>query len=322
MKVCLVIPYFGKFSNYYKLWLESVKYNKDVDFLIVTDNDYSYENLSNVCVIKTTFEELKIRIQNLYDFKIKIKTPYKLCDFKAAYGEIFKEELQEYDFWGYCDMDLIFGQIRKYITDEILEKYDKVNSHGHFCLYRNNQQLRTLYKRKFSDVIDYRTVFSQDWMYHFDEYPGVAYYAENAEIAKIDVEEYADIDRFQFNFVKVYDHSLKEDDDKHIKQIFYWENGNLINLIKNNNKIIKEEKLYIHLQKRKMKNSVADLSQGYFIVPNSFVQLPYEEGLELIDKYSQHMEYDEFTKFRRECFKQRFTIPYWKMKWFMHSKRR
>ena len=319
--ICLVIPYFGKFPNYYRLWLESVKYNKDVNFLIVTDNEYAYESLDNVHVKQTTFEELKNKIQKLYDFKIRIKTSYKLCDFKVAYGEIFEEELRQYDFWGYCDMDLIFGNIRKYITDEILDKYEKINCHGHFSLYKNNEELRTLYRRSFKDLVSYKSVFSQDWMYHFDEYPGIAYYADYAGIVKIDVEEYADIDRFQFKFVKVYDHSIKENDDKDIKQLFYWKDGKLINLIKSGNQIIEEEKMYVHLQKRRMKDSVNDLAKGYFIVPNGFIQMSYEAGIESIDKYSKNIEYDELDKFKKECFKQKFSISYWKMKWVMHNKR-
>ena len=147
-KICLVVPFFGEFPDYYRLWLESVKYNPNIDFLMITDNKYNYEKLKNVHVKKMTFEKLKKRIQELYEFKIRLKSPYKLCDFRPAFGEIFEEELQEFDFWGYCDIDLIFGDISKYVTEEILEKYDKINFHGHFSLYRNNEKLRTLYKKK------------------------------------------------------------------------------------------------------------------------------------------------------------------------------
>ena len=40
-----------------------------------------------------TFESLRNRIQKLYDFKISLEKPYKLCDYKPAYGEIFKPEI-------------------------------------------------------------------------------------------------------------------------------------------------------------------------------------------------------------------------------------
>ena len=45
-----------------------------------------------------------------------VNSPYKLCDYKPVYGLIFDEDLQDYDFWGHCDVDLIFGDIRKFIN--------------------------------------------------------------------------------------------------------------------------------------------------------------------------------------------------------------
>lgn len=131
-RVCLVIPYFGQLPNYYNLWLESAKINNDFDFLIITDCMDEKDTSENVKIINTSFEILVNQIQSLYPFKIKLKKPYKLCDYRPAYGEIFEKELKGYEFWGYCDIDIIFGNLSKYITNEILNKYDKVNLHGHF----------------------------------------------------------------------------------------------------------------------------------------------------------------------------------------------
>lgn len=320
-RICLVIPYFGKFPNYFRLWLESAKHNKDIDFLIVTDNEYKYEKLPNVHIQQMTFDELKNRIQELYNFKIKIKKPYKLCDFRPAYGDIFKSELESYDFWGYCDIDLIFGNIKAFVTDEILEMYDKINLHGHFSLFRNNEKLRTLYRSDFKDLVNYTSVFSQDWSYHFDEYPGISYFVEYANIKHIDIQEYADINRFIFKFVKVYDRSSKEDDSENIKQMFHWKEGTLTNIIKEGDKITKKELMYVHLQKRNMEDYVNEISEGFFVIPNRFIQVPYDEGVALIDEYSKDKEYDELKKFKKQCMKQKFSFTYWKMKRVMFNKR-
>ncbi len=37
-KIILILPYFGTFSYYFQLFLDSCKYNQDIDFLIVTNN--------------------------------------------------------------------------------------------------------------------------------------------------------------------------------------------------------------------------------------------------------------------------------------------
>ena len=100
-KICLIIPYFGKLPNYFDLWLESVRHNLDYNFLIITDEEIENNLPENVRVIKSSFEDLVKKIQSLYPFKISLNSPYKLCDYRPAYGEIFKEELVEYDFWGW-----------------------------------------------------------------------------------------------------------------------------------------------------------------------------------------------------------------------------
>lgn len=146
-----VVPYFtcgnGTVHPMTQLWLDSCKYNSTVDWLFFTDCDLSsFDVPANVQIIKSSFEEIKAKIQSLFSFKISLNKPYKLCDFKPVYGEAFTEELQNYDFWGFCDIDLIWGDIRKFITDEILEKYDRVLTHGHCSLFRNTQEVNKAYR--------------------------------------------------------------------------------------------------------------------------------------------------------------------------------
>ena len=191
--ICLIIPYYGKFPNYFELWLKSVEKNSTIDFLLVTDIKESYDYPSNVKIKNMTFNELKTQVQSLYDFKISLDNPYRIVDFKVAYGELFYEYIKKYDFWGYCDVDLIFGDIRKFVTEEILNQYDKINLHGHFSLHKNCDEMRHLYKKTSKNIIDYKTAFKVNWTWHFDEYPGVSYICKDNDIKYIDLEDYADI---------------------------------------------------------------------------------------------------------------------------------
>ena len=61
------------------------------------------------------------------------------------YGYLFDDYLTEYDFWGHCDVDLIFGNIRKFIDDKILNQYDRILSRGHLSLYRNCKEINELF---------------------------------------------------------------------------------------------------------------------------------------------------------------------------------
>ena len=96
-KIVLIILYFGRFRNDNSFWLKSVELNPSIDFLIFTDQNV--EVPENVKIVQTTFPELVKSIQNKFDFKIAIPQSYKLCDFRPAYGELFKEYIKDYDFW-------------------------------------------------------------------------------------------------------------------------------------------------------------------------------------------------------------------------------
>jgi len=136
--------------------------------LIVTNDETSYDYPENVMVVRMSFPQLKAKIQSIFPFEISLDSPYKLCDYKPIYGEIFKEYTESYDFWGHCDNDLIFGDIRSFITDEILQKSDKVLSRGHLSLYRNTPYMNRFVFDHTNDF--YKTVYTSPRGFSFDEW--------------------------------------------------------------------------------------------------------------------------------------------------------
>lgn len=135
--ICIICCYFGTLPSTFQLWLNTCGYNDTVDFLIFTDDKRPFDVPQNVKVEYLSFLEIKAMIQKKFDFEIALNQPYKLCDFKPAYGEIFCEYIVEYEFWGHCDLDMFFGNIRKFLTEDIFTKYDKILTEGHLTLYRN-----------------------------------------------------------------------------------------------------------------------------------------------------------------------------------------
>lgn len=77
------------------------------------------------------------------------KHAYKLCDLKPFYGYIHQDILKDYDFWGYGDNDLVYGDLDMLINDEMLDTYDVITTMseriaGHFAIFRNNEKYRHL----------------------------------------------------------------------------------------------------------------------------------------------------------------------------------
>lgn len=85
-KICLVVPYFGKFNNYFQLFLNSCERNEEIHWLFFTDDRRRFDYPKNVKVVYCSFEEIKKVFQSKFTFKISLERPYKLCDYKCKIG--------------------------------------------------------------------------------------------------------------------------------------------------------------------------------------------------------------------------------------------
>jgi hypothetical protein len=169
-RIAFIIVFFGSVPWYFKFFNKSCSYNPDVDFILVTDIDLTVDLADNITVIRSSLGEISKRFTEKLGFEINIPRPYKLCDIRPAYGLIFSDVIEGYDFWGYCDIDLVFGNIRSLITVDILNRYDVITIKkeyiaGFFSLFRNNEKINNIFKKS----KDYRKVFQEPIYYNFDE---------------------------------------------------------------------------------------------------------------------------------------------------------
>ena len=124
----LVVPYFGVRPSYLPLVVKSMAHNPDVHWLLLTEAPVP-DAPPNVTVRLSKFTDLVARIQSHFDFEISLERPYKLCDFRPAFGEVFREELAGYDFWGHTDLDVVFGRIRDHLPPQAFDA-DKILIQG------------------------------------------------------------------------------------------------------------------------------------------------------------------------------------------------
>ncbi len=169
--IALVNVWMGELPEYFKPWLISAAGNPTIDFFVFTNAVNVPATPANVHLIPCTFEEVKERIQARFDFEICLDRTYKLCDYKPSYGEAFSDHLKDYDFWGYCDLDLIWGNIRKYVTEDILKANERVFGRGHFTLMKNTPEVNAYYRTlSYPGTLDYKTVYTTGRSYAYDEY--------------------------------------------------------------------------------------------------------------------------------------------------------
>ena len=316
MKIGIIIPYFGKLPNYFQVFLDSCRVNVDYDWLIFTNDKTSYNYPKNVKCISMEFEECKQLIQSKFDFNIILKSPQKLCDYKCAYGYIFEEYLKEYSWWGYCDLDQVFGNLNHFITKEMLNKYDKLFSLGHLSMYRNTYENNRVFMNNINGTKRYKEVFTTEHGCAFDEWLpnniNEIYLKTNHPVMLNNM--CADINpyRTQFTVVKYDVDNRKYINATENNSIFKWENGCVYQIYYDKSEKKKVEFPYIHLQKRKMKDFRSKTNDSFYIIPNRFINTEVnEEGLLKECKIWKLLNY-QYIKVKWNSLKQRVKNRNWK----------
>lgn len=240
------------------MWLESCRNNKNFNWVFVTDADISkYEMPSNVKVFYKNLIEIKNIFSETVGFEVSLDSPYKLCDYRPIYWAILERFGLKFDFWGHCDIDLLFGDISKFICDDMYKKYNKILSVGHLSIYRNSHVTNYSYKLDGADIV-WRDVYKIKNNIGFDEHHGInkiwiknklSIYSNEKIIADV-------LPGYKLIIINCL---IKN----RLKQLFVLKNGKILRLHKSIfGYVIEEEFLYIHFQKRKMSVNMEKIPKG------------------------------------------------------------
>lgn len=169
-KVAQIIPYFGKWPEWIELYMYSCGHNPIVDFIFYTDCPLPKHMYANTLFHICTFEEYMHLVGTRLGIEYSVNSAYKLTDLKPFLGAIHKPELEEYDFWGFGDIDLVYGDLSMFVNDANLKKYDVLTTHnyhiaGHFTLCRNNDYYRNLCFK----ICNWQSGLVEDQHYGYDE---------------------------------------------------------------------------------------------------------------------------------------------------------
>ncbi len=166
----IVITWFGPWPPWTEYFLLSCRANPSVNWILLSDQAVPANIPENVRYIPMKISEWIRMTEKRLKCRIRVNHPYKICDLKPAYGYIFSEYLQEYAFWGYGDMDLVYGNFRRLLSSSEMAAADVISTHSdfipaHLCLLRNTQEINTL----FTLGGRYRQVFARPDYMGFDE---------------------------------------------------------------------------------------------------------------------------------------------------------
>jgi len=168
----MLIPYFGKWPEWIDLFVESCKWNPSVCWRIYTDCGAPQNKAENVEIVDFTLADYKALVSDRLGLRFNPSDPYKLCDIRPALGYIHEQEIAEFRFFGFGDVDVVYGNIRKFYTDELLNQWDVLSTlnerlSGHFAVLRNTPQLRQAFRR----IPNHRALLEQPEYVGIDETP-------------------------------------------------------------------------------------------------------------------------------------------------------
>lgn len=268
VRIALVLPYFGALPGYFRYWLESAGKNESIDFLIFSDCDFDdYEIPDNVVVYPCRLEDIRKRIEGVVGFRVALRKPYKLCDFKPLYGLVFGKELAGYDYWGHCDPDVIWGDLRKFLRPGLDGGYDRLLSNGHLCLYRNVAHInRFVLTPPANECVTYKDVYRLPGSMAYDESELLAKNLASVGGRQWDDDCFADVDFRVRQFVCTYKGERRE-----AVAFFRWSDGALLGNLPSEHGLSSKEYAYLHLQKRQMETAGVPLAQCV-ITPTAFLR--------------------------------------------------
>ena len=306
--ILVIIPYFGQFPKQFKFWLQSAYNNPTVNYLLLTDNLIISQ--ANIKVIHLTFDDFRNQIQSKFDFKIALNTPYKICDFRGAYGYIFSGYIENYDFWGFGDIDVIYGDIRHFLTEEVLSNHKIILGFGHLTLYRNTEECNQFFESKINGFQYYKDVFSNPKSFLFDEFlhRGLSDMWKHKDPVNLwDQKPFDDVEipLKSINFKSVFNPNNLQ------KLIFEYSAPNLYRIFLNShNQIAKEQTLYAHFQMRSFMQVKTSNTQKYMIIPNAFINQT-EVSISKLNKWCKAFEYYGYWwKFKYRVNKRLFYKKY------------
>jgi len=148
--IVLIVDYFGSWPGWFDVFLASCGSNPTVDWHITTDCPIPSNPPQNMTFNQMSFREYCLMVSDKLGIYFSPDRAYNVVNLRPMYGTIHESIISRYDYFGWCDVDVIFGDIRSFYDEKVLS-HNVISTHrdicsGHFFLLRNAEYLRNAYK--------------------------------------------------------------------------------------------------------------------------------------------------------------------------------
>jgi hypothetical protein len=123
-KIILIQLWLGPIPDYFWYHYETTK-NLPIDFLFVTDQKIQLKS-PNYTVINTDDVSLNTLLKDNFNIDCVITSNRNITTLKPMLGYLFYDKIKDYDYFGYYDIDVLFGEFNKFIKPHLGE-YDVIS---------------------------------------------------------------------------------------------------------------------------------------------------------------------------------------------------
>jgi len=240
--IVLIADYFGSWPEWFPVFVASCAANPTIHWLIHTDCPAPDRCPPNMNFRPVSRSDYCRRVSDALDINFAPQSMYNICGLRPSFADIYASEVSGFDYVGWCDIDLVFGDLRHFLTDRVLEKDVVTTSSdictGHLTLLRNTPSLRVMYR----DIPDWRARMSDpripEWTESLDEAwlsrlcsPIEAFrnQAQAGGVAAEALDRYRSNNHFKEQWVTPFVPFPWLDGDRLHPEIWYWSGGSLTN---------------------------------------------------------------------------------------------
>ncbi|MBR6354221.1 MAG: hypothetical protein IKS01_00395, partial [Paludibacteraceae bacterium] len=200
------------------------------------------------------------------------------------YGYIFEDLFLGYDYWGYYDIDTVWGKITDFIPNNTDNHLLKIFPCGHLSFIRNVAPWNRVFElvdkvvdvpclnnMEGKSVVSWRVCFASDESHYYDEEGGLeplfSHFEQTGELAAKELYLGVDFDNILPPWRFDHFRSINFPEKSHYL-LYMYEEGTLSRVYLKGLKIKSEAVSYVHLSRRSFK------VPGDGVVGNRFVILP------------------------------------------------
>lgn len=146
----IIICWFGDFPKWFAFWAASCCRNPSINWLIFHDGEIpTTRKFTNIEFVKLSYANFWEMAENALGFRIPHPSHKRVCDMRPILGTMFYEWIKNWDYFGWGDLDVIYGNIMKFLTPDILKHqviaFNRWHLTGSFTILKQDTQTRNLF---------------------------------------------------------------------------------------------------------------------------------------------------------------------------------